>query len=61
MHIAFSVCGTWLATCSPDGTICVWLTSTWGGGLHADWTTTTPVLCTVQRGHTADVWCPETL
>ena len=26
---AFSVCGTWLATCSRDGTICVWLTSTW--------------------------------
>ena len=26
---AFSVCGTWLATCSNNGTICVWLTSTW--------------------------------
>ena len=27
---AFSVCGTWLATCSRDcRTICVWLTSTW--------------------------------
>ena len=26
---AFSVCGMWLATCSRDGTICVWLTSTW--------------------------------
>ena len=28
-HTAFSVCGTWLATCSGDGTICVWLTATW--------------------------------
>ena len=27
--IAFSVCGTWLATCSDDGTICVWLASSW--------------------------------
>ena len=26
---AFSVCGTWLATCSYDSTICVWLTATW--------------------------------
>ena len=26
---SFSVCGTWLATCCYDGTICVWLTSTW--------------------------------
>ena len=29
LRTAFSVCGTWLATCSHDGTICVWLTSTW--------------------------------
>ena len=28
-YTAFSVCGTWLATCSSDGTICVWLTATW--------------------------------
>eukprot|EP01061_Rhynchopus_euleeides_P028707 TRINITY_DN4682_c0_g4_i5.p2 TRINITY_DN4682_c0_g4~~TRINITY_DN4682_c0_g4_i5.p2 ORF type:complete len:111 (+),score=19.35 TRINITY_DN4682_c0_g4_i5:494-826(+) len=28
-HTAFPACGTWLATCSADGTICVWLTSTW--------------------------------
>ena len=26
---AFSVCGTWLATSSRDGTTCVWLTATW--------------------------------
>ena len=28
-HTTFSVCGTWLATCSEDSTICVWLTATW--------------------------------
>ena len=28
-YTAFSVCGTWLATCSSDSTICVWLTATW--------------------------------
>ena len=25
----FSVCGRWLATCSDDKSICVWLTATW--------------------------------
>ena len=29
LSTAFSVCGTWLATCSEDSTICVWLTATW--------------------------------
>ena len=26
---SLSVCGTWLATCSEDSPICVWLTATW--------------------------------
>ena len=43
----FSVCGTWLATCSNERTICVWLTSTWEqvcildyntAGVSAAWT-----------------------